>query len=358
MKKIVYFIILSLFLVAAISALNPKKIFAQPQPLCGTFPNCASCCQNGPQCVFNGCQGGYQLRDPNAQANCGNPALNECMGGQQTSLCYTYGGYGITYECDPVAPDPGTQPCPASHPTCTQASAGECNIAGGIIPPQPCTVSPGVTGNCCIWQDPDPTCGGHLQPCCGGNLACDPDPNGSLNCNSIPATGPTCCFNNDPNCGGGVPLPPCTGTCSNDANCGTGSHLGSGTCPSQSPFCCIPNTIPAGPAVFCVGNDPNIRTNDPSSGSIATAIGCIPVFSRQGFVEFLVGWAIGIAGGIALLLIIYAAFLVITSAGNPQRMQAGKELLTAAVMGLLLILFGSFVLNLIGIEILNIPGFN
>jgi hypothetical protein len=42
--------------------------------------------------------------------------------------------------------------------------------------------------------------------------------------------------------------------------------------------------------------------------------------------------------------------------GNPQRLNAGKEMLTAAIIGLLLLLFGVFALRLIGVNILGIPG--
>lgn len=112
----------------------------------------------------------------------------------------------------------------------------------------------------------------------------------------------------------------------------------------------------------CVANLTNTNLtctppgSDPNTG-INTAIGCIPVAGTQAFTEFLLKWGMGIAGGIAILLIIYATFLVMTSAGNPQRLQAGKELLTAAVMGLALLLFGAFILQLIGVSILNIPEF-
>ncbi len=90
---------------------------------------------------------------------------------------------------------------------------------------------------------------------------------------------------------------------------------------------------------------------------IETAIGCIPVATPQDFIAFVLRWAMGIAGGIALALIGYAGFMIITSMGNPQRLQAGKELLTSAVSGLMLLLFGIFALRFIGIEILKIPGF-
>jgi hypothetical protein len=76
-----------------------------------------------------------------------------------------------------------------------------------------------------------------------------------------------------------------------------------------------------------------------------------------GFVSYLLRWGMGIAGGIAFIMIIYSGYLVISSGGNPQKLQAGKELLTAAISGLLLLVFGAFVLEFIGVDILNIPGF-
>jgi len=90
---------------------------------------------------------------------------------------------------------------------------------------------------------------------------------------------------------------------------------------------------------------------------VNTAIGCIPVGGTRGFVGFILNWGIGIAGGIAFILIIYSGFIIITSSGNPQKMQAGKELLNAAIGGLLLVIFGVFLLEFIGVDILNIPGY-
>jgi hypothetical protein len=45
-----------------------------------------------------------------------------------------------------------------------------------------------------------------------------------------------------------------------------------------------------------------------------------------------------------------------TSAGNPERLTASRELITSAVIGLMLILFAVFLLKLIGVNILGIPG--
>jgi hypothetical protein len=88
---------------------------------------------------------------------------------------------------------------------------------------------------------------------------------------------------------------------------------------------------------------------------IDTAIGCIPI-EQQGMIEFILKWAIGIAGGIAFILIIIASFQIMTSQGDPKRLQAGKELLSSAIMGLILLIFSVFILRVIGVSILKIPG--
>ena len=89
---------------------------------------------------------------------------------------------------------------------------------------------------------------------------------------------------------------------------------------------------------------------------VNTAIGCIPFSSDREFTSFFLVWAIGIGGGIALLLIVYAGFMIMTSAGNPQRLQAGKELLGAAISGIILLVFSAFILRILGVNILGLFG--
>ena len=98
----------------------------------------------------------------------------------------------------------------------------------------------------------------------------------------------------------------------------------------------------------------------PNCGSteIDTAIGCINVLGGQdAFLGSLLGWAIGVAGGISFLLDIYAGFMIMTSAGDPTRLKAGQELLTSAISGLILLIFSVFILNLIGVKILGLGVF-
>lgn len=92
------------------------------------------------------------------------------------------------------------------------------------------------------------------------------------------------------------------------------------------------------------------------SKSIKTAIGCLPVGDPGVFTGKLLTWGLGIGGGIAFVLMVYAGYMIITSSGMPQRLQAGKELLTSAITGLLLMIFAVFLLRVLGVQVLGIPG--
>jgi len=87
-----------------------------------------------------------------------------------------------------------------------------------------------------------------------------------------------------------------------------------------------------------------------------TAFGCLETDSGQ-FINTLLKTGSGIAGGIAFLLIIVGGFQIVMSAGNPEKLNAGKELVTSAIVGLLFIIFSIFLLRFIGVDILAIPGF-
>jgi len=134
-------------------------------------------------------------------------------------------------------------------------------------------------------------------------------------------------------------------------------------------YCVADNNGPFGSldecTASCGGIEPGKRglspklITCPDTGSLGfdTAIGCIPLESLNEFSKFVLSWGIGIAGGIAFLLILYAGFMITTSTGDPKRLQAGRELLTAAIAGLLLLIFGVFILRVIGVEILGLPEF-
>lgn len=89
---------------------------------------------------------------------------------------------------------------------------------------------------------------------------------------------------------------------------------------------------------------------------ILTAIGCIPV-NPGDFIAKIFSIGLGIGGGLAFLLILLGGFQIQMSAGNPEKLNAGRELIEGAISGLLLIIFSVFILRLIGVNILAIPGF-
>ena len=98
------------------------------------------------------------------------------------------------------------------------------------------------------------------------------------------------------------------------------------------------------------------RVPDPRGPGIPTAIGCIHT-SPVEFTKDLMTFIIGISGGLAFLMMLLGAFQMLTSAGNPETLQAGRERLTSAVIGLLIVIFATLLLQIIGLDILKIPGF-
>ncbi len=125
---------------------------------------------------------------------------------------------------------------------------------------------------------------------------------------------------------------------------------------------CVQATLPSLAALspLCNGVSANEQAACNSclnNGGIWTAATCVDA-TVQSFIEkTLLGWGIGLAGTIALLCIIYAAFRIQTSRGNPEGIKKAQELLTSCIMGLMLIIFSVFILRLIGVNILQIPGF-
>ena len=91
---------------------------------------------------------------------------------------------------------------------------------------------------------------------------------------------------------------------------------------------------------------------------INTAIGCIPIDSSTNFITWLFPKLLGIMGGIAFLLMISGGIGIITSGGNPEKIKAAQATITSAITGLLFAIFSLFLLRLIGVDILKIPGLN
>ena len=97
------------------------------------------------------------------------------------------------------------------------------------------------------------------------------------------------------------------------------------------------------------GNCPNM--------SIDTALGCVNT-TPGGVVEWLLGKLIGIGGALAMLLILRGLLILSTSGGDPQKIKEATEGITAAVAGLLFVIFAVLLLKIIGVDILALPGFS
>lgn len=92
------------------------------------------------------------------------------------------------------------------------------------------------------------------------------------------------------------------------------------------------------------------------SNKFYSAIGCIDT-SFEGIIGQVFTLGIGAAGMIALGCIIYSAFIMQTSMGNPEQLQKAQENVTSCITGLILIILSIFILRVLGVDILRIPGF-
>ncbi len=119
----------------------------------------------------------------------------------------------------------------------------------------------------------------------------------------------------------------------------------SGTIPSKA---CTVEDIKAGKCTS--GGGTPCGTDNPG---ISTAIGCIhtePIALIKDFLKFLTA----ISGGLAFLMMLLGAFQMITSAGNPETLQAGRDRFQSAIIGLLFVIFAILLLKIIGVDILGL----
>lgn len=89
--------------------------------------------------------------------------------------------------------------------------------------------------------------------------------------------------------------------------------------------------------------------------AINTALGCIAT-DPVGFTRDYLTISIGIGGALALLLLLYAFFIMATSQGDPTKVQGGKQIISSVVQGLLVIILSVVLLNFLGINVLGLPG--
>ncbi len=104
---------------------------------------------------------------------------------------------------------------------------------------------------------------------------------------------------------------------------------------------------------------PNCSSADPDTGQCLQVITAIGEFDTReaGFIMTMFRVFLSLSGGIAVLIIIYAGYLIMTSRGNAEQLQKGRDMLTSALIGLFFIIFSFVILEVLTIDILQIPGF-
>ncbi len=103
--------------------------------------------------------------------------------------------------------------------------------------------------------------------------------------------------------------------------------------------------------------DPITPYNEPLAKPIAGRLytdlgGCINASSTGSVVNTIVRVALGVMGGIVILRIIQGALTM--QKGDPEGFQEGRDVITSALIGLLLLIFSAALLNFLGINILGL----
>lgn len=95
---------------------------------------------------------------------------------------------------------------------------------------------------------------------------------------------------------------------------------------------------------------------DTKDGYCSTIFGKL-YFSPAGFARSTLTFLLSISGGILLIYLIISGYKLMTSQGDPDKIKDAREAVTAAIAGILLIIFSIAILQLVTVDILGLPGF-
>jgi hypothetical protein len=95
--------------------------------------------------------------------------------------------------------------------------------------------------------------------------------------------------------------------------------------------------------VAVTGTDEVIKQCGTTSAKCNNGIGPIwSMFCLIDTVQFTTNWIFYILTIIVTLMVIYGGFNIVTSAGNPNKMETGRKILTFALIGLVIALVAKF----------------
>ncbi len=103
----------------------------------------------------------------------------------------------------------------------------------------------------------------------------------------------------------------------------------------------------------------------PYSGRYYTMIGCLSTNVSGGFsgeggagsvVQTLLNILFASSGGVAFIFLLYGAFMFLTSQGDAEKLNQGRRIVTGAIIGVIFVIVSVFIVNLIGCQVLKLPG--
>jgi glucose uptake protein GlcU len=94
-----------------------------------------------------------------------------------------------------------------------------------------------------------------------------------------------------------------------------------------------------------------------SVNEIYTDLGCMPN-DPIGFTQKFYPIGLGFIAGLSLLVLILGGYRILTSQGDPTKINEGKSYIFYAITGLVLAIFGFVFIQVVVVDLLHIPGFN
>lgn len=93
------------------------------------------------------------------------------------------------------------------------------------------------------------------------------------------------------------------------------------------------------------------------NGVCDTAIGQIDANNTAGIIQIIFRFVVAIAGTGAIILLLIGGYRIMMSRGDKEKLQNARDTITSAILGLVFIILSLIILQIIGVDILQLPGF-
>ena len=75
-----------------------------------------------------------------------------------------------------------------------------------------------------------------------------------------------------------------------------------------------------------------------------------PASNLSQYVNLIMTWVLPVIGGLAVLMLIYAGYIYMTSQGSPEAIGRAKDIIIGVVIGILLLFTIGIILGTLGIK--------